>query len=224
MLHTETVAGGTLRLIKQLSTLEELASFRLVGGTALSLQIGHRMSVDIDFFTDKNFAPEKIASRLELSFAAENIRVKGHAVTCDIGEVKIDVVREPVPFVQPAIKIDGIRMASLEEIGAMKLHLIWDRGHRLKDFIDMYFILEQKSLNECANVCMQKYPVMDRQKINSAIAYHHDIKFDYQPHLLRGDVPWRKMAERLQKAVKFPDRRFLPEMMKQMKSKRPKKK
>ncbi|HWB27717.1 MAG TPA: nucleotidyl transferase AbiEii/AbiGii toxin family protein [Chitinophagaceae bacterium] len=224
MLHKETVADGTLNLIKQLSSLEELADFRLVGGTALSLQIGPRMSVDIDFFTDKSFLPEQIADKLKASFNAENVILKGNAISCKINGVKIDIVKEPVPFVKPAVKIEDVRMATVDEIGGMKLHLMWDRGHRMKDFVDMYFILEHKSLNECANTCLQKYPVMDRQKINSAMAYHHDIKFDYQPHLLRGDIHWKKMAARLQKAVKFPDRRFLPEMVKQMKSKRPKKK
>lgn len=214
MLHTETVADGTLGLIKQLTSLGELENFRLVGGTALSLQIGHRLSVDIDFFTDKDFSSEHVAGKLRSAFNAENMMVKGHAVSCKIDGVKIDIVKEPVPFIAPPVSIDGIRMATLEEIGSMKLHLMWDRGHRLKDFIDMYFLLEHKSLNECVAVCMQKYAVMDRQKINSAMAYHGDIKFDYQPHLLKGDIPFKKMAARLVKAVKFPDRKFLPDALK----------
>lgn len=88
MLHTETVADGTLALIKQSSSLDEPADFRLVGGTALSLQIGHRVSVDIDLFTDKSFSTTALAAQLQSEFGASSMVVRPHAIGCKIGTLK----------------------------------------------------------------------------------------------------------------------------------------
>lgn len=74
MLQTQTVEAGTLDLIKTLLNDAEFSTFNLVGGTALSLQIGHRKSIDIDLFTNSDFESQDLASHLSLTYRAEEIR------------------------------------------------------------------------------------------------------------------------------------------------------
>lgn len=146
MLHTETVEERTLALIKRLMVDDELAAFYLVGGTALSLKIGHRKSIDIDLFTHKDFNAQKIGKHLESAYHPSAIRVIKNGVFAIIDDVKVDVIAHQYPLIENVEKAEGIRMVSLIDIGAMKLNAIHGNGTRLKDFIDMYKLLEYHSL------------------------------------------------------------------------------
>lgn len=143
MLYKETVAPQTLDLIERFFKDARLDEFVLVGGTALSLQIGHRISIDIDLFSDKPFDAANIASHLQKNYSAESVKTLKNGVFCFIEDIKVDVMSHQYPWVKDLIVSEGIRMVSLEDIGAMKLHAIVQSGSRLKDFIDIYFLLEQ---------------------------------------------------------------------------------
>jgi len=121
MLHTETVDATTLALIKRLSADEKLKDFVLVGGTALSLQLGHRKSIDIDLFSAKAFDPKAIVGHLESAYSPQIDGVLGNAIFAKINNIKTDLIAHQYPWVDGLMEIDGIRMASLKEIGAMKL-------------------------------------------------------------------------------------------------------
>jgi len=73
MLQTQSVYPATLELLKKLMDFSPLATFNLVGGTALSLQFGHRISVDLDFFTEQPFDSFELKRNLEQAFGSENI-------------------------------------------------------------------------------------------------------------------------------------------------------
>ena len=148
MLYTQTVEAGTLVLIKELMSDKELKSFNLVGGTTLSLKLGHRMSVDIDLFTDRDFDARKISSHLTQTYNAENIKTLKNGIFCFINGIKVDILAHQYPKLNKVEKVDGIRMLSLQDIGAMKLKAILHSGTRLKDFVDMYFLLEQLPLQK----------------------------------------------------------------------------
>ena len=148
MLHLETITPETLALIRELQEDEIMKGFNLVGGTTLALLIGHRMSEDIDLFSESPFDSSKLAEHLKDKYKAENIRTLKNAVFCFIRDVKVDILTHQYPLINPVINEGGIRMVSLEDIGAMKLNVITDSGRRLKDFIDMYSLLEHRSLRD----------------------------------------------------------------------------
>lgn len=96
MLHTETVTGATLDLLKKLMTISELNQFSLVGGTNLSLRFGHRRSIDLDLFTSDSFDSEKIYNVLESKFP--NILQASQSDTMlflYINDVKVDIILLP---------------------------------------------------------------------------------------------------------------------------------
>lgn len=99
MVYQETVAPKTLDLIKRLSGDKNLEDFHLVGGTALSLKIGHRISVDIDLFSDNPFDSKQLAFYLESSYSLKNISVLQNGIFCFIDEIKVDLLTHQYPWV-----------------------------------------------------------------------------------------------------------------------------
>ena len=107
---------------------KELESFNLVGGTTLSLKVGHRKSVDIDLFTDVDFDAHQISCHLAQTCNAENIKTLKNGIFCFINGIKVDILAYQYPLVNKVEKVDGIRMLSLQDIGAMKLKAIFHSG------------------------------------------------------------------------------------------------
>jgi predicted nucleotidyltransferase component of viral defense system len=163
---------------------EEFKQFRLVGGTALSLQIGHRLSVDIDLFTDAvydsvNF--EAIDNYLLRTFpyvipsnAGPVALGKSYFIGASEEEaIKLDLYYTD-KFIQPELKIDNVRMATIEEIIAMKIDII-QRGGRKKDFWDLHELIDKYSPEQMIAFHRQRYP------------YNHDetiIKSNFTNFLL----------------------------------------
>lgn len=129
--------------------------FRLVSGTALSLQLGHRMSVDIDLFTDAPYRSvdfSAIEKRLAVAFPnsrmpdADNHTIgKSYYLQTHSAEIiKLDLFYTDT-FQYDCLPIKQLRVAHPLEIAAMKLELI-SRGGRKKDFWDMHALLERYCL------------------------------------------------------------------------------
>ena len=159
-LHYKTVKPELLNLIKRICTDPFFNSYRLVGGTSLSLQIGHRGSVDADFFSDGHGQPvpellkyvyPKIISKMGKVEAAN-----GCMGLTDNG-LKLDVFDYGDPFIKPSQVVDGIRMASLLDIGLMKLD-VQNRRSAWKDLIDLNAITDIHPLIELLSVYNLRYP------------------------------------------------------------------
>lgn len=208
MLYKETVETGTLDLIKSLSGDKELKNLVLVGGTALSLQIGHRISVDIDLFSNEKINSEKIAAHLQKSYGADSMQLIKNGVFCFINDIKIDVISHQYKWIKPALNLENIRLASLEDIAAMKLNAITGNGTRLKDFIDIYFLLEHKSLQQMTNAFESKYANLNSSIAKNALLFHDEIKFENKAKLLQGDIEWEEVAKRLREAAVYPQKIF----------------
>lgn len=207
MLHKETVAPQTLDLIKRLFKDANLSEFVLVGGTALSLQIGHRISIDIDLFNDKPFDAANIASHLQKNYNAESVKTLKNGVFCFIEDIKVDVMSHQYPWVKAPIMEEGVRMVSLEDIGAMKLHAIVQSGSRLKDFIDVYFLLEQLSFQDLFGFYEKKYPDTSKAVVQKALLYHSDIK-PSSIDMMGKSVDFDRIAARLKESILSPSKIF----------------
>lgn len=208
MLHEETVEAGTLALIRRLTADNVLKDFVLVGGTALSLQLGHRKSIDSDLFTARGFDPKLVGGHIDVAYKGEKITVLGNSVFAKIDGIKTDIIAHRYEWIQPVKEIDGIRMASLEDIAAMKLNAIVNSGQRLKDYFDIHFLLEQRSLGELTAAYAAKYPEMNVTIAKNALLYHKEIDFKVDLELLDKELKWAEVKKRLKEAVVEPKRVF----------------
>lgn len=188
---------------------EVFKDFRLVGGTALSLQLGHRISVDIDLFTDLSYgsAPfEQIESFLSTTFpvthtSAGNVALgKSYLIGGRQDQlIKLDLFYTDT-FIFPAIHVDGWRMASVAEIAAMKIDVI-QRGGRKKDFWDLHELLEHHSLFEMLEFHRHRYEYThDQKEILNKLTDFSLANDDFDPICLKGKY-WAFIKEDIEDAV-----------------------
>jgi hypothetical protein len=198
-----------LDLIKRLIKDEKLGEFNLVGGTSLSLQIGHRKSLDIDLFSSKSFDASALRKYLEEKYSATfRWQMKG-GMGGEINQIKLDLMAHQYPLLKPVQEFDGIRLVSLEDIGAMKLNAITRSGDRPKDFIDMHILLEYKSLKTWTDAYQKKYPDVTEQMALQSLNYFNDIDLiQLGKDLTLKDFDWKKVTQRLKQAVKEPNKIF----------------
>lgn len=208
MLHKETVSAETLDLIQRLMAEDELQGFKLVGGTALALMLGHRLSIDIDLFSDQPFNAQVVADSLSSRYQINNLETDLNTFTCFIEDVKVDCMAHRYPWIGSEVSLEGIRMASMEDIAAMKLNAIATNGSRWKDFADMYELLEHRSLAQMLNYYEMKYPNVNKVTAFKSLVYHNDVKQTQDLKLLNKQVQWSDIVKRLKKATLDPGKVF----------------
>jgi len=196
MMHWHTVEGLLKDSLILLMGAPEFSKFRLVGGTALSLQLGHRMSVDIDLFTDTAYGSIdfNVLHRFLLdhfSYVDTNLDVPaGMGRSYIIGKdennaIKLDIYYTD-EFIQPPLVTDNIRMATTEEIIAMKIDIV-SRGGRKKDFWDLHELLDRYSVQQMLDLHKQRYPYgHDEQIILSNFTDYREADDDFEPICLKG--------------------------------------
>jgi|SRR6185437_12528827 len=208
MLRKETVSEFTLELLKTLMEDELLENFFLAGGTALALQIGHRISLDLDLFTQVSFTENEMLSNLEeryqfqMDFQAKNT-LKG-----SIREVKVDLIAHNYPLVKPLIETEGIRIAAVEDIAAMKLNAIIGNGTRLKDFIDIVYLSSSLTVLQMIDAYEKKYATRNPAMVIKALDYHNDINLNEPIEMLAGKYKWEDIKKRLGEMTLNPDKLF----------------
>jgi hypothetical protein len=217
MLHKETVSAETLDLIQRLMAEEELQGFKLVGGTALALMLGHRLSIDIDLFSDQPFNAKAVADSLSSRYQINNLETDLNTFTCFIEDVKVDCMAHRYPWIGSEISFEGIRMASMEDIAAMKLNAIVTNGSRWKDFADVYELLEHRSLAQMLDYYETKYPNVNKVTAFKSLVYHDDVKQTQDLKLLNKQVQWSDIVKRLRKATLNPGKVFEQEIKQEIK-------
>ena len=146
--------------------MKEFNHFRLVGGTSLSLQLGHRMSEDIDLFSDIDYGKldfKSITKVMQDEFSVTefyNLMVVGNGIAYKVGDDKAKTIKVDVnytdKFIFPTVLIDTIRMASLEEIAAMKLEVVLGGG-RIKDFWDLHELADHFTFKQMIKFHEKRY-------------------------------------------------------------------
>lgn len=183
MLQTGTVAGSTLGLLKRLQAEPLLSSVRLVGGTALSLQIGHRESEDLDLFSVESLDDIRVQSMLIDKYGFIPSVIAQNTLIGFVKGVKIDVIYHPFPWLDGAVEEDGMRIASMADVAAMKMHAIINSGKRPKDFVDIAFLSMHYSYNEIKQLLLRRYPAYDPIMADKAIIYFGDIDEGLMPSI-----------------------------------------
>jgi hypothetical protein len=210
MLHKDEriVDPATFLLTQKLLAIPELSGFVLVGGTALALQMGHRNSIDIDLFSRQDFSTEKLIKSIKDFYPVEVTLERKNTILSIINKIKVDFIKHDYHFIKPPIEEEGIRMLSMEDIAAMKFHAIIQSGKRLKDFIDIYFLLEHLSMEAMMGFFVAKYSYSNPMIAMKAVNYFGDIDESIDPPQLIKPVPLKKIMERIQEATLHPKKVF----------------
>lgn len=193
MLKYQTIFPDTLGLLKDLMKLPFLSDFYLVGGTGLALQIGHRISVDLDLFTNKEFETEEMIRNLENQFPVKVINESKNSINLVINNIEVDIIRHNYPLIDKLLNIDDIRLLSERDIAAMKLSAIARRGSR-KDFYDLYFLLQKYSVTELLDFYKLKYSSTEIFHIIKSMVYFDEAELDPQPRLIT-NISWEKVKK-----------------------------
>lgn len=160
--HWETIESRMRDLLDQIGQCSFASRFYLAGGTALALQIGHRRSVDLDFFSQTDeVKPETHREILDALHSLNPTLVErafGNLVLSVHG-VSVGFFSYGYPLVGQTLSVENVMLASVADIGLMKLDALITRGSR-KDFYDVYFIARQIPLDELLKLGQTKYPMV----------------------------------------------------------------
>ena len=203
-IYWNTITDDMRLVLREFSQSAIAKSFYLAGGTALSLQIGHRLSVDLDFFSPNEDIP---AIRLMLENSLSNLDTKladsswGNLVYLS-KKIRVGFYGYGYPLVAPLLEIEGIRLASIEDIALMKLDAMLSRAAR-KDFYDLYYICKSISLKRLFEKADLKYPsVRDfEMQATKRLVYFENAERESRPTLL-DDVAWQTVKEFFVKQAK----------------------
>ena len=186
-------------LLKKIQSLDFAKDLRLVGGTALALQIGHRISVDLDLFGNTSASLEEIAYELSSVSSVSPLSSSKMMRFLIVDGVKVDIVSYPYPWLDVPVVENGIVLAGIRDIAAMKLSAITNRGTK-KDFIDYYFLLKSYSLGEMFDIYIEKYSDAQLFSAIKSLTYFEDAESDPMPRMLK-EVDWGEVKKFIINAV-----------------------
>jgi len=187
---------------------ERLKDFILVGGTALALQIGHRISIDIDLFSPAVFDENSLKEYLNRDYQFEEEFRGSHTLKGIIEDIKIDLITHAYPFVQAPSLEQNIRMASLPDIAAMKLNAIHGNGTRIKDFVDIAYLSSQLTLSQMLEAYAVKYAASNITSAVKSLAYFGDINVNEPVRMTNPVFEWKKIETRIVEMIEKPDSLF----------------
>lgn len=200
MLQKQCLLPGSLDLLHSLYRTPDLKEFYLVGGSALALQLGHRISVDFDLFTHAEFDPDSL---LEKIIPLGNVHVIGkqkNTLNVLLNKIKVDFIRYNYPLIEPIATMEGIRLFSLKDIAAAKLSAITNRGTR-KDFYDLAELLNHFTLNDMLDFFSIKFPDMEQFMVLKSLSWFDDAEDEPEIETLK-EVSWTKVKEKVLDALK----------------------
>ena len=137
---------ASLTLMRDLDGELAAQGFYLAGGTGLALQLGHRVSEDLNFFTEAEFDPVMVTRHLEAKPDYSETMVSKGTLYCRASGVKLSFLHYPVPLRHPALDYLSVRVADWRDILAEKFKTVSQRGSR-RDFYDIYACLTLKRLS-----------------------------------------------------------------------------
>lgn len=202
-MHEEVLPAGTLAVLERLTRGGVLGNAYLAGGTNIALQLGHRISRDLDFFTTQKFDERILSQQLE-EHGLSTERIEWQTIDGFFGDVKFSCFFYPYPLLFDPIAWNGIRLADLRDAAAMKVEAIAARGTR-RDFIDMFVLLQEKhwQLADLFSWYQRKYGGTRNTVLHAlkSLAYFDDAEADETPLVLLRSVDWTAIKKFFRDAV-----------------------
>jgi len=192
-----TLEKQTRSVLELLGELDFIKDFYLAGGTALALQLGHRKSIDLDFFCESGFSNEELKKELNKISKIKIISEDKGTLHIVINKVKISFLHYPYKLIFKKYNYKNIYLANLRDISCMKLSAISNRGSK-KDFIDLYFILQKIDLKKILNLFNKKYKNINynRQHILKSLVFFTEADQDADPKMLE-KISWLNIKDNL---------------------------
>lgn len=196
-LYLDILPKEQLKLFEELSTGDYIKDFYLAGGTCLALQIGHRQSIDFDFFIPSDFETSYIVNILNQSGNYLRENEQRNTINGSLNGVRISFFGYHYDIIDPFKIYNSIRLAGLRDIAAMKLEAIAGRGSK-KDFVDMFFLLQHFSLAEIFSFHTQKYGVglSNRYHHLKSLVYFADAEEEAMPLMLKS-LDWNRVKQHI---------------------------
>ena len=202
MLYKNAIQPGTLELLIKLQSEDILNNFFLAGGTSLALQIGHRQSIDLYLFTTEDFDVNFLLEFLETNYNFHSDYTASNTLKGFIDSVKIDFISHKYPLVKNILSTENIKLYSKEDIAAMKLNAIAGNGTRSKDFIDLYFLFKEYSVEQLLNFYSQKYKTRNTFHVVKSMVYFDDISLqDWPIMIFEKNLNLEKLKKSFEKKV-----------------------
>jgi hypothetical protein len=164
---------------------------RLVGGTSLALQIGHRKSIDIDLFGELVEDEYELSAQLEELGNVKILNKTAKTLICVINDIKVDIVNFRYDWLSDPLITDKIILADTKDIAAMKLSAITGRGSK-KDFIDIYYLLQTYSLKQMISFYNEKFKDGSEFLVLKSLSYFYDADKEPNPVMLH-KISWKKI-------------------------------
>lgn len=163
----------------------------------MALQIGHRLSVDLDFFSDRKDSLDDIEYELT-SLPSASLKAKSnYALFYTIRGIKVDILNYPYPFQFDPVTDNACRLAAIEDVISMKLKTIMNRGSK-KDFYDIFFLLKNYSFDLMVSLFAEKYKNTDPLSLYKSLCYFDDAEEDAEPVLLmEKHVTWQQIKKEI---------------------------
>ena len=195
-MHPKVLSAGAWTLVRKLVAKQLNAGWVLAGGTGLALQLGHRVSEDLDFFRAERFAPEQLALDLTaVGTLAVQDRSEGtlHAV---LAGIRVSFLHAQAPLLFSGTDYRGLVIADPRDIAVMKVVAIGGRGSR-KDFVDLFFFLRSGgSLEAIFEMIGRRFAAIDFNEyhLSRSLTFFEDAETEPMPRMLRR-VEWSEIKE-----------------------------
>lgn len=203
--HSTVMPAAQRRVLQKLSPFTTEAGFYLAGGTAIAILLGHRRSVDFDWFT-RDEIPDVLGLVSDLRQSGIDVAITGVAkgtLHAEIGGVKVSFLEFRYPLLVPPThwREFGCHLAGLEDLTCMKLNAISQRGAK-KDFIDIYAIGRTRfTLEEMLDLYRRKFAIQDVGHTLVSLTFFDDAEEEDPPELL-WEVDWEEVKRTVRTWVK----------------------
>lgn len=207
MLYPQILNKNQQEALANLGVLEK--DYYLAGGTALALQLGHRTSLDFDLYNINHFSNEELIKKLKSTFPTSfktNENQPKDTLFAEIMGIKMSVFYYPYPLIDNPVEFPPIKLASIEDISAMKVAAIVQRGKQ-RDFIDLYYLINKVGINKILESAYQKYPWYREMDgiVLASLTYFDDAEKDKGLRAIRVLDPkfsWERAKETILKEIK----------------------
>ena len=214
MLRKEAISAPLLESLVVLMDMKTIRAHRLVGGTALALQLGHRVSIDIDLFTDgktdydavQEELYERFGNKFEKGRTISNALSKGIAIY--LNNIKTDILDWRTKFIRPFILDEQIRLASKEDIIAMKFNTFLCAPelarYEKKDFVDLANLMKEYSLEQMMQLYNEKYPneLMSSRLMIEGLQLSEMADKKVMPKMLNGET-WEDTKKQIEESIAY---------------------
>ncbi len=182
-MHLECLPSGSRTVLARVRTMVLAHHFVLAGGTGLALQIGHRFSADLDFFSERSFRTEKLLQELRKMGIAPIVQQEDEGTLTVLAKgTKVSFLHYPYPFLEPTRSASRVPVAHILDIASMKIMATVQRGAK-RDFVDLYFLLQDVPFRKVAENLVRRFGIgrINPIHIGKSLVFFNDAEGDPDP-------------------------------------------